>query len=240
MVEATAAKVRWQDHRAFLIGITAAAGWLDALAFLHLGKVFNSIMTGNVVFVGLGAGQGDWGRVLRAGVALAAFVLGSFVAARLVGRRLMPGAAAVGLARTLAMEGALLAGFAALWLAIGSPADHPGLQVVLLGIGALAMGVQAAIALALKIPNVATVALTATIAQLGAFGGWLERDSGVPDDVPSRALMSALVLTYFAGALIVALAPDWPILALGPVALLAVGVMGWPRPRAARRLPARA
>jgi uncharacterized membrane protein YoaK (UPF0700 family) len=223
----------WQDRRTFLIGITAAAGWLDALAFLHLGKVFNSVMTGNVLFLGLGVGDGDGARVLRAGVALIAFVLGSFVGARLVGRA----DAAARVPAALALEGALLAAFAALWLAAGSPVAHPALQVVLLGLGAVAMGVQAAVALALKIPNIATVALTATIAQLGAFPGWLERDGHVSPNVPSRALMGALILTYFVGALIVAVAPDWPVLAVGPAVLLAVGLMGWPAPQ---RLPARA
>jgi uncharacterized membrane protein YoaK (UPF0700 family) len=236
MAAARSAATGWQDRRAFLIAITAAAGWLDALAFLRLGKVFNSVMTGNVLFVGLGVGDGDGARVLRAGVALIAFALGAFVGARLVGRRLTADAAAR-LPRALALEGTLLAMFAALWLAAGSPAGHPALQVVLLGVGAVAMGVQAAIALALKIPNIATVALTATIAQLGAFRGWLERDGGVSSDVPSPALMGALILTYFVGALIVAVAPDWPVLALGPAVLLAAGLTGWPAPQ---RLPAEA
>jgi uncharacterized membrane protein YoaK (UPF0700 family) len=124
MAGARSAATRWEDRRAFLIGITAAAGWLDALAFLRLGKVFNSVMTGNVVFVGLGAGDGDGARVLRAGVALIAFAFGALVGARLVGRRMTADAAAR-LPRALTLEGALLAVFAALWLAAGTPAGHP-------------------------------------------------------------------------------------------------------------------
>ena len=81
----TTSLARWPGRSTFLIGLTAAAGWLDALSFLHLGKVFNSIMTGNVVFVGLGAAEGDGGLVLRAALALGAFVLGSFTGARLSG-----------------------------------------------------------------------------------------------------------------------------------------------------------
>jgi uncharacterized membrane protein YoaK (UPF0700 family) len=236
MAAARPAPTGWQDSRAFLIGITAAAGWLDALAFLRLGKVFNSVMTGNVLFLGLGVGDGDGARVLRAGIALIAFAFGAFVGARLVGRGPTADVAAR-LPGALVLEGALLAVFAALWLAAGGPAGHSTLQVVLLGIGAVAMGVQAAIALAMKIPNVATVALTATIAQLGAFAGWRGRDGRVSPDVPSPALMGALILTYFVGALIVAVAPDWPVLALGPAVLLAGGLMGWPAPQ---RLPAEA
>jgi len=232
--------MRGHDRNTFLIGITAAAGWLDALAFLHLGKVFNSIMTGNVVFLGLGIGNGNGGLVLRAGVALTAFAFGAFAGAQIVGPNLTTGAAAQRLPRALPIEGGLLIAFAVLWLAIGSPADHPVPQVVLLGIGAIAMGVQAAIAIALKVPNIATVALTGTIAQLGAFAGWRRRDDAIPRDVPSPALMATLILTYLLGALIVALAPDWPVLALGPVVLLGLGTIGWRLPRAARGLPARA
>ena len=145
-----------------------------------------------------------------------------------------------GLPRALMLEAALLTGFAVLWLAIGSPADHPALRVVVLAVGASAMGVQAAVALALKIPNIATVALTATIAQLSAYAGWLRRDHAIPPDVHSPALMSALVLTYFVGALIVAVAPDWPVLSLGPIVLLGVGVSARPGRRAADPLPAQA
>jgi hypothetical protein len=134
----------------------------------------------------------------------------------------------------------LLTAFAVLWLAIGNPAHHSPVQVVLLLVGATAMGVQAAIALAFKVPNIATVALTATIAQLGAFAGWLQRDSAVPRNVPSPALMSALALTCLVGALVVAFAPDWPVLALGPVVLLGMGTIGRLTPGADPRLPAQA
>src|SRR5215207_6570922 len=98
-----AADLRWQHRRVFLVGITAAAGWLDALAFLHLGKVFISFMSGNLLFVGIGAGNGDGGLVLRAGLVLAAFLFGTVAGARLTGSRLAP-AGHGPLGRTLAVE----------------------------------------------------------------------------------------------------------------------------------------
>src|SRR5215207_9443594 len=79
--------LRWEHRPALLVGITAAAGWLDALAFLHLGKVFISFMSGNLLFVGIGAGTGDGGLTVRAGVVLAAFLLGTAIGARLTGSR---------------------------------------------------------------------------------------------------------------------------------------------------------
>ena len=225
----------WWDRRAFLVGISAAAGWLDALAFLHLGKVFNSFMTGNVLFVGFGIAEGDGGLVVRAGAALTAFVLGSFVGARIVGSRLTAEADREPLTRALGVEAGLLTAFAMLWLATGAPAEQPVVQVVLLALGAAAMGVQAAVTLALKIPNVATVALTATIAQLGALAGWRRRDGVIAPEIPAPALMWSMILTYFASALIVALAPDWRILSLAPLALFAFGIGTGRASRASRR-----
>src|SRR5918999_3254519 len=93
--------LRWQQRRIFLIGLTAAAGWLDALAFLHLGKVFVSFMSGNLLFLGIGAGTGDGGLTARAGAVLAAFLLGSAVGALLTGSKLVPGAAGSPLSRAL-------------------------------------------------------------------------------------------------------------------------------------------
>jgi hypothetical protein len=92
----------------------------------------------------------------------------------------------------------------------------------------------------LKVPNIATVALTGTVAQLAAFAGWRGRDDAIPRDVPSPALMAALILTYLVGALIVALATDWPVLAIGPVTLLGLGTVSRLVPRPDHRLPARA
>src|SRR5919106_2168789 len=234
MADDQATTTPWRDRRAFLVAITATAGWLDALAFLHLGKVFNSFMTGNVLFVGFGIGEGDGGLVVRAGAALTAFVLGSFIGARIVGSRLTAEAEREPLTRALSLVAGLLTAFAMLWLATGAPAEQPVVQVVLLALGAAAMGLQAAVSLALKIPNIATVALTATIAQLAALAGWRRREGVVAPDVPAPALMGAMILTYFAAALIVALAPDWRILSLGPLVLLAFGV-GTPRAAPASR-----
>src|SRR5215218_4324711 len=100
--------LRCQGRRGFLVGITAAAGWLDTLAFLHLGKVFISFMSGNLLFVGIGAGNGDGGLLLRAGAVLAAFVVGTAAGARLAGSRLAPGTPRP-LRRALVLEAGLLA-----------------------------------------------------------------------------------------------------------------------------------
>jgi len=211
----------WDRRHAFLLGLTGAAGALDALAFLHLGKVFNSFQSGNVLFVGLGIGDGNGGLVVRAGAVLLAFLLGTAAGARLIGTRLSPRRARVEL-QIAAIEAALLAVFATLWLVMGTPDDHPVLRVVLLAVGAGAMGIQASLSLSLKVPNVMTVALTATVAALG-------QRAGIPgpvarDDLPSTPLLIALISTYVAVAVAIAALPTTSALALIPLGLLAAGV----------------
>jgi uncharacterized membrane protein YoaK (UPF0700 family) len=221
---AAAPDLRWQQQRGFLLGLTAAAGWLDALAFLHLGQVFISFMSGNLLFVGIGLGDGDGGRSVRAAVVLGAFLVSTAVGARMTGSRLVPGAQSP-LGRTLLLETGLLALFAVLWLVAGDPTGHTTEMFVLLVVGSAAMGLQAAIALAFHLPNVATVAITATLAQLGALVGWREREGrSIVARTPSASLMAALCLAYVLSAVIVAAVPATPALAFGPVLLLAAGI----------------
>jgi uncharacterized membrane protein YoaK (UPF0700 family) len=211
----------WQRRPALIVGLTAAAGWLDALAFLYLGKVFLSFMSGNLLFVGIAAGTGDGGLLARGGAALAAFLLGAAAGGRMTGSLVAPGQGRSPMTRTLGIEAVLLALFAVLWLVNGPPAENSALSLVLIVIGAAAMGLQASVALAFHLPNVATVAMTATLAQLVALAGWRRREG---DDVvartPGAPLMLALCLAYLVAAVLVATLPNGGAIALGPVVLL--------------------
>jgi uncharacterized membrane protein YoaK (UPF0700 family) len=219
-----AAALRWQTRRGFLFGLTAAAGWLDTLAFLYLGKVFISFMSGNLLFVGIGAGDGNGALVSRAGAALGTFLVATAVGARLTGSRVAPDAERP-LRRALLIEGLLLAVFGVLWLTMGKPAGHPTTTFALLVVGAAAMGLQAAISLSFHLPNVATVALTGTLAQLGALVGWRAREGRpVVAETPAASLLILLCLAYLISAVIVAAVPETPAMAFGPVLLLASAV----------------
>jgi uncharacterized membrane protein YoaK (UPF0700 family) len=236
----------WTDHRrALVLGLTTTAGWLDCLAWLHLGKVFLSFMTGNLLFLGLAAGTGQAGLLGRAAVALAAFSAGTVIGSRLTGGRVLAGVRAGGMERTLRLEAGVLLLFAAAWLAVGDPAGRTAASFLLIVIGAVAMGLQAAVALAWHVPNVVTVAMTGTIAQLAALVGW-SRSGGQSSAVagaPPAALMVQLLLAYVIAAIIVASLPATRVLALGPVILLSLTLLVdrrvsagllEPRPRAAR------
>ena len=127
--------------------------------------------------------------------------------------------------RTLRLEAALLALFAVVSIAAGTPADHTGVSLALIVLGAGAMGLQAAVALAFHLPNVATVAMTATLAQLGALVGWRRREgSTVVRQTPAASLMVALSFSYLLAAIVVAIVPQSAAMALGPVLLLTLAL----------------
>ena len=67
-----------------LVALTFASGSADAIAFLGLGKVFSSFMTGNLVFLGLRIGGSHGPDISRVLSALLAFAVGVFLAVRIV------------------------------------------------------------------------------------------------------------------------------------------------------------
>jgi len=201
--------LRWRNERELVVGLTAAAGWLDALAFLYLGKVFASFMSADLLLFGIGAGRADRGLTLRAGAVLTAFLVATAARFRSPPRR------------TLLLEAGLLAAFALLWVATGNPADHATMTLVLLVLGAAAMGLQASVGGAFHLPSVAWVMLAAALRHLGALVG---RRASL-SRTPTVSLMLLLGLSYVVGAAVVAAIPETSALAFGPLVLLASAVV---------------
>ena len=62
-----------ERHRdILLVVLTLTTGVLDAVTFVRLGKVFSSVITGNLVLLGIAAGHQGGALALDAGLALAA------------------------------------------------------------------------------------------------------------------------------------------------------------------------
>lgn len=203
---------------ALLAALALAAGSVDALAWLALGKVFSAFMTGNVVFIAVGLCSHDSVLALRAAVAVCAFGVGAFATARLMPREapavLWPARVTVGLLGTAFVQLA----FWIVWLAVGG---DPGSKtmLVLLAISALAMGIQTATAVALGVHAVFTTAATATWTVLaGDAAHW----SGTRIERRRLAMvLGGTLIGALAGALLVAHARLWmPLLP----ALLTAGV----------------
>ena len=147
-----------------LVGLTVVTGLVDAFSYLSLGHVFVANMTGNVVFLGFGlAGVG--GIAIDASlVAVLAFSLGAFAGGRWALRRaphrghLLSAATATQAA--LVAGAAVVAQTAGVW---GSAA-----RLTLIGLLAVAMGGQNAVARRLAVPDLTTTVLTMTVTGLVA------------------------------------------------------------------------
>ena len=149
--------------RRSLLLLTLAAGWMDSMTFLALGKVFSSFMSGNVLFLGIAAGQRDWGFLIPVMSALTAFGLGGALAGLIMAAEKSPGRQCELSRFALLLECLVLLIFAGLWSVMADLPTPPAWRAGLVGMAALAMGIQAANVFALGIPGVATNALTGTI-----------------------------------------------------------------------------
>jgi uncharacterized membrane protein YoaK (UPF0700 family) len=159
-----------------LVAILAmTSGATDAISFLGLGGVFSSVMTANMVLLGLSAGKQDGALALHAGAALTGYIIGAVVASRATAPSGRPvDRLPAPIFAVLVGEGIVLACVTVGWEAAGA---HPSgaAQVALLGGAAAAMGSQSVAVIALGIPGVSTTymtgMLTGVLADLAAPAG---------------------------------------------------------------------
>jgi uncharacterized membrane protein YoaK (UPF0700 family) len=137
--------------------LTGAAGYVDAVSYLALGRVFTANMTGNTVLFGLALVQADRGAIVRTALALGAFVTGAAIGAWLVHRSDSPAHWPRGVTVALGVESVLLAALAA---------ERSSMLVGRVALAALAMGVQSAAARRLDVFGIATTFVTGTLTSL--------------------------------------------------------------------------
>lgn len=178
-----------------LVCLTVGSGAVDAISYFGLGQVFTANMTGNIVLLGLAAGQSAGGGVLRSGVSLAAFGTGVFAASRLVIGSEESGIWHRRVTAALAFEAVAQVGLLAGWLATsGRPA--PSSEAVLVGFSALAMGIQSAAVSALGVSGVSTTYVTGMLTGLvGEMGSRSER-------ARRGAILAALLVGAACGGLL--------------------------------------
>ena len=109
-----------------LVAILAAtAGATEAISFLALGGVFSSVMTANLVLLGLDAGQQNGALTLRAGAALTGYIVGALAASRLTRPAAEPGKGwPAPVCTALVAEGIVFAG--SRWAGKSWAANPPG------------------------------------------------------------------------------------------------------------------
>jgi uncharacterized membrane protein YoaK (UPF0700 family) len=200
------------------IALTVVTGATDAISFLGLGSVFSSVMTGNLVLLGLSAGGPDGRLAMHVAIAIAGYVLGTVAGSRIAGppapgRPTWPRRVSV----ALLLEMLVYAGFLAGWETSGA---HPSgeAQAVVLAAAVLAMGMQSGAVRAVGIPGLSTTHLTGTlVAVLGELAtgrGWRWRNISI---------LAGLLIGAAGGGALVAHAPAAaPVLPAGVLALVLV------------------
>jgi uncharacterized membrane protein YoaK (UPF0700 family) len=196
--------------------LTGAAGYVDAISYLALGRVFTANMTGNTVLLGLSLVQGDADGAGRAALALAGFLLGGAAGAGIAYRGPSEEGWPRGVTIALIVECVLLAMLAN---------DQSSILAGRVMLAAVAMGIQSAAARRLDIFGVATTFVTGTLTNLISLvvrHGVLPSASG-----HGKRLLAAVWIVYVLGAMAAGatlqLAPDltW-LLPAGVVALVVV------------------
>ena len=214
---------RLRDSLVVLLAVEAGA--VNVTSFLVLGKVFSSVITGNLVVLGMAAARVQPGLALRSGLALAGYSVGVLIGAPIAARgrrQTWPPAVTAALCAELC----LLLVFTAGW-EIGY--RRHSWQIALLVLLAAAMGVQGAAIRrfgsisATYLTGTLTGVLTGLITSNRPAGHW--RDVGV---------IVALVTGAGGGAALVRLAPDWlPALTLLPLIAVIVAASAFRRRTAA-------
>lgn len=207
---------RLRDTLVVVLALTAGA--LDAVTYLQLGNVFSSVITGNLVLLGIAVGHQAGTLALNGGAALAGYGAGVLVGGGLAGtpRRGQP-VWPVQVTITLLAELALLLAFSGEWLATGG---HPagGSRLALLLVAAASMGLQSTAVrrLGQMSATYMTSTLTGVLTAL-AVRRWpaeWQRSVGVLIAMATGAALGALAATR---------SPSWvPAAVLLPLAIVVV------------------
>lgn len=196
-------------------GLAFAGGATDLASFTRLGGVFASVMTGNLVLLGLAVARASGVLAAHAGASFAGYIAGVAVGSKIgarSGSEDEPWPAAV--TATLVIGIAVFAVFAAGWELAGA---HPAVpwQLCLLGAAALAMGLQSAAMRNVGTPlstTYLTGTLTGAVAEIVTAG---RRGNGISLSV--TVLAAAVAGAAAEGGVLAVLPAALPVLPIGAV-----------------------
>ena len=200
-----------------LLGLTVLAGVVDATSILRLGHVYVATMTGNLLFIGLGAAGAK-----GFGVGICALSLGGFTIGAVIGGhecRAAQSHRGRAFRNVLVTKGVCATAVTAAVVATG-PHLAIGVRDAVVVVLALSMGTQLALIRYLKVPDLMTVVLTLTIT--GAITEW---NRGLWDPVMLRRGLAlfAFAVGGLSGALLVLDVGAGASLALGLAIIIVVG-----------------
>ncbi|MHA0288040.1 YoaK family protein [Mycobacterium sp. C3-094] len=198
-----------------MLTLTAVTGALDAVGYLSLDRVFTGNMTGNVVILGMGIASEEGLPVAGPLIALGGFTVGAAVAGLLTRGRTAGWNRVVTL--TLWTNAVVLAAVATV-LTVVAPTGRSAGGIACATTLAVVMGMQAAIARFLAVPDMTTVVVTSTIT---SFAGETLLAGGLGWMAHRR--LWAVVLIFagaLAGALLTKLGVGVPVYAAAAVVLV--------------------
>lgn len=204
------------QNRSSLTLMAITSGSSDVIAFLLLGHVFASAMTGNTALLGIALSDGNLIAASQPVSALLGFAAGVALATLLDA----PDKPGFDPRKLLVLEITCLVLFALLW-GIGSHSAGDPAQYVLILLCSVAMGIQGVVARRLNAPGVNTIVFTTTLVTIiSSAVGIL---SGRVDDPAVRratAFQVSAFVAYGSGAVLAGLLHwvDFPYLAWLPAA----------------------
>jgi uncharacterized membrane protein YoaK (UPF0700 family) len=222
-VTTLAPAITTERRHALVVVLAVVSGATDAIGFLGLGGAFTSVMTGNMVLLGLGAGTGDGRLVAHAALAIAAFVVGCVIGARVAGTHQSDdGVWPAAVTRALVVELGVVLVFAVGWEATGG---HPGetMQLLLLAVNAIALGMQSSTTQRFGVSGLSTTYLTGTLTGVVIR---LTSGSGLREAIGSTQILVALIVGGVGGGALTLHAPTFaplvPVLGLAGVVSIVV------------------
>ena len=191
-------------REALLMLLTVSSGAVDAICFLAFGKVFSAFMTGNLVFLGIGAvGAFKPGgpNMLRVGAGIVAFSVGVFAVTWMIKWARRSRVRAHGISWALGSVFVTQLAFLAGWTAVSG---HPSqtFATVLTAIEALAMGIQSGFVGSLDVKGVFTTAATGSLINL--FREVADRRVSDTDPARNVRLLICLIGGAAAGGVLLA------------------------------------
>jgi uncharacterized membrane protein YoaK (UPF0700 family) len=207
-------------RHALVVTLTFATGAADALGFLALGGAFSSVMTGNMVLLGLSAGSADADLAVTTGAAILAFVVGLLTGAKLAG------APAGGdpvwprqVSRALLVELAVFCAYLVGWeVTLGDRSDQAALGLLMAS--AVALGMQSSAVQRFGVNGLSSTYLTGT---LTSFIGDLAARRPRSSWWPRGQVLLALMVGAGAGTVVTLQLPRAaPALCVVPLAVVAL------------------
>lgn len=231
-----AVQARARDRLVVLLA--ALSGATDAIGLIALGGSFTSVMTGNMVLVGVAIGSKDASALGITLTAIGGYVLGVFIGGRVAGEP-RPGDTPwpPAVTRALLVEFAAFAVFAIGWWAL-SGAPPEAWLAPLLALNAIALGVQSSAIIRFGVTGLSTTYMTGT---LTAVITRLAARHPLNSIGRSGAVLAGLIGGAAAGAVVDVAAPlAVPALQLGLIGAVLAGALRAARPLASERRSARA